>query len=211
MKKANLEVRFGMVDWFNSTLKLLLRKLAQQPGTEWDKCLPFVLWAYRWMIHKTTGCSTFQMMHGREMRMPLDELACFWRGKEKNKEVDTVECIQVIKAKMELVRKMDREKKEEEKNNQKFYYDRKTTERKFTFGNYVLVFQPRKTDKLMNEWQCPFIFTEQITKVTFRVNTGRKVKTFHINYMNLGLLQNRQCLWLSKRNIMTMIQPWIAV
>ena len=54
-------------------------------------------------IHKTTGFSPYQMMHGREMRMLLDELARFWRGKEKNKEVDTDEYIQVVKANMELV------------------------------------------------------------------------------------------------------------
>ena len=108
--------------------------------------------------------------------MPLDELACFWRGKEKNKEVDTVEYIQVVKANMELVREMAREKEEEEKDNQKFYYDRKNTERKFTVGDYVLVFRPRKTDKLLNEWQGPFIITEQITEVMYRVETGRKVK-----------------------------------
>ena len=115
--------------------------------------------------------------------MLLDELAHFWRRKDKNKEVDTVEYIQVVKANMELVREMAREKEEEEKDNQKFYYDRKTTERKFTVGDYVPVFLPRKTDKLLNEWQGPFIVTEQITEVTYRVDTGRKVKTFHVNVM----------------------------
>ena len=75
------------------------------------------------------------------------------------------------------------EKEEEEKDNQKFYYDRKNTERKITVGDYVLVFRPRKTDKLLNEWQGPFIVTEQITKVTYRVNMGRKVKTFHVKAM----------------------------
>ena len=106
-----------MVERFNSTLKLLLRKLTQQPGTEWDKCLPFVLWAYRGTIHKTTGFFPYQMTHVREMRMLLDELAHFWRRKDKNKEVDTVEYIQVVKANMELVREMAREKEEEEKDN----------------------------------------------------------------------------------------------
>ena len=76
---------------------------------------------------------------------------------------------------------MAREKEEEEKDNQKFYYDIKTTERNFTVGDYILVLRPRKTEKLLNEWQGPFIVTEQITDVTYRVDTGRKVKTFHVN------------------------------
>ncbi len=40
----------GMVERFNSTLKRLVRKLTQKPGTEWDMCSPFVLWAYPWSL-----------------------------------------------------------------------------------------------------------------------------------------------------------------
>ena len=29
----------SMVEWFNSTLERLLRKLTQDPNAEWDKCL----------------------------------------------------------------------------------------------------------------------------------------------------------------------------
>ena len=113
--------------------------------------------------------------------MPQDELVRFWRRKEKNKEVDKVEYIQVVKANMELVREMAREKEEEDNDNQKFYDDRKTTERKFIVGDNVLVFWPRKTDKLLNKWHSPFIVTQQITEVTYRVDMARKVKNFHIN------------------------------
>ena len=123
----------GMVEQFNSTFKHLLRKHTQQPGIEWDKCLPFVLWAYWGTSPETTGFSPYQIMHGREMNIPMDELACFWGGGEgEKKEVDTVEYIQVVKANMGLVQEMTREK---EKENQKFYYDRKTIERKFIVGD----------------------------------------------------------------------------
>ena len=47
----------GMVERFNATLKRLLRKLTQNPKVEWDECLPYVLWAYRGTVNKTTGFS----------------------------------------------------------------------------------------------------------------------------------------------------------
>ena len=47
----------GMVESFNSTLKRLLRKLTQNLKVEWDRCLPYVVWAYRGTVHKTTGFS----------------------------------------------------------------------------------------------------------------------------------------------------------
>ena len=44
-----------MVERFNRTLKAMLRKRAAQYGTQWDKQLPGVLWAYRNTPHDTTG------------------------------------------------------------------------------------------------------------------------------------------------------------
>ena len=37
----------GMIEWFNCTLKTMLRKRAVQFGAQWDKHLAAVLWAYR--------------------------------------------------------------------------------------------------------------------------------------------------------------------
>ena len=83
----------SMVEHFNSTLKRLLRKLTQNTKVEEDKCLPFVLWAYCGMKHATTGFSPYQLLFSREMRMPLDELVRFWKGKEIQSEVNVTEYI----------------------------------------------------------------------------------------------------------------------
>ena len=64
----------GMVEQFNATLKQLLKKLTQSPGAPWDKCLPYILWAYRGTKHKTTGFSPYHLLFGRLMRMPLDQM-----------------------------------------------------------------------------------------------------------------------------------------
>ena len=32
------------------------------PGAEWDECLPYVLWAYRGTVHKTTGFYPCQLL-----------------------------------------------------------------------------------------------------------------------------------------------------
>ena len=75
-----------MVELFNSTLKRLLRKLTQNPKAEWDKCLPYVLWVYHRMIHKRTGFSPYELLFDREMKMTLDQIMCYWKGKEKRKQ-----------------------------------------------------------------------------------------------------------------------------
>ena len=76
-----------MVEYFNATLKRLLRKLTQNSEVEWDLCLAYVLWSYRGTIHKTTGFSPYQLLFGKQMRMPLDQMVRYWQGKEENDEV----------------------------------------------------------------------------------------------------------------------------
>ena len=73
----------AMVERFNATLKRLLRKLTQNPKVEGDECLPYVLWVYRGTVHKTTGFAPYQMSYGRPMRMSLDQMVRYWRGKEE--------------------------------------------------------------------------------------------------------------------------------
>ena len=36
----------------------------------------------------------------------------------------------------------------------------------------MLVFQPCKKNKVLNEWQGPFIISEQLTPVTYKIDMG---------------------------------------
>ena len=87
---------------------------------------------------------------------------------------------------MEVVRDIAQQNEEREKRAQKHYHDRKVVERKFEVGDFVLVFRPTQKNKLLKEWQGPFIVTKQITMVTYQVDTGasgKHHKTFHVNAM----------------------------
>ena len=109
----------GMVERFNSTLKRLLRQLTQNGKVEWDKCLPFVLWAYRGTVHATTGFSSYKLLFGREMRMPLDELVRFWKGKEVQSEMDITEPRSYESKYGGVVRDIAQQSEEKEKRAQK--------------------------------------------------------------------------------------------
>ena len=67
----------GLVERFNGTLKSMLRKTAQE-GKDWDKLLPYLLFAYREVPQASTGFSPFQLMYGRHVRGPLDILRESW-------------------------------------------------------------------------------------------------------------------------------------
>ncbi|KAL5469070.1 hypothetical protein EMCRGX_G030262 [Ephydatia muelleri] len=62
----------GMVERFNRTLLNMLSIAVGEDEMSWDLQLPLLLLAYRTSVHDTTGTSPFELMYGREVRLPED-------------------------------------------------------------------------------------------------------------------------------------------
>lgn len=63
----------GLVEKFNSTLISLLSKVAKS-GKDWDRHLPFVLFAYRASVQESTRESPFYLLYGRDARLPSESV-----------------------------------------------------------------------------------------------------------------------------------------
>ena len=64
----------GLVERFHCTLTDMLAKNADKSGKDWDRFLPYVLFAYRSSLQKSTGESPFHLSYGRDPCLPTDEL-----------------------------------------------------------------------------------------------------------------------------------------
>ena len=62
----------GLVERFNLTLTNMLAKTVDRHGRDWDKQLPFVLFAYRAAQQQSTGESPFYLLYGRDPRLPTE-------------------------------------------------------------------------------------------------------------------------------------------
>lgn len=62
----------GLVERFNRTLTDMLSKTAQANGKDWDRRLPYVLFAYRSSPQSSTGESPFHLLYGRDPQLPTD-------------------------------------------------------------------------------------------------------------------------------------------
>lgn len=60
----------GLVERFNGTLKAMLRKTTAEEGKDWDKLLPYLLFAYREVPQASTGFSPFELLYGRNVGDP---------------------------------------------------------------------------------------------------------------------------------------------
>jgi len=65
----------GLCERFNSTLIQMLVKAGDRFGQDWDKHLPYVLYAYRVSVQDSTKESPFFLLYGRDPTLPtLDAL-----------------------------------------------------------------------------------------------------------------------------------------
>ena len=53
----------GLVERFNQTLKSMLRRAATNEGKDWDKLVPYLLFAYREVPQASTGFSPFELLY----------------------------------------------------------------------------------------------------------------------------------------------------
>ena len=62
----------GLIERFNRTLKMMLRKHVDKFGPQWDRFLPGVLWAYRNTPHDSTGEKPSFLLFGVDCRSPTE-------------------------------------------------------------------------------------------------------------------------------------------
>ncbi len=72
----------GLVERFNGTLKLMLKRMTSERPKDWDKYVNALLFAYREVPQESLGFSPFELLYGRTIRGPMSVLKDLWSKKE---------------------------------------------------------------------------------------------------------------------------------
>ena len=169
----------GLVECFNRTLKSMLRRVLDEEKRNWDRMLPYVLFAYREVPQATVGFSPFELLYGREMRGPLDVLKEEWI-ENPNAETDILSYILQVRDRLETSREI---MEENVKIAQKEYYDQRASETKLDPGDKVLLLLPSSTKKFLAQWQGPYSVTRRVGKVNYEIempDKGGRKQVFHV-------------------------------
>ena len=113
----------GLVERFNKTLKSMLRKYATKEGKDWDKFIPYLLFAYREVPQASTGFSPFELLYGRSVRGPLDIVRESWEAREKSDE-SVVSHVLSMRKRLEKMSELARENLATAQARQKTWYDK---------------------------------------------------------------------------------------
>ena len=175
----------GLVERFNQTLKGMLRKAAVKESKDWDKLIPYLLFAYREVPQSSTGFSPFELLYGRTVRGPLDILRESWVADKKSDE-SVVSHVLAIREKMEKMTEIVKEKLTSSQRVQKQWYDRNSRDRTFDPGDQVLILLPTSSNKLLAQWQGPYEIIKKMGKVDYMVklhDRRKKFKVYHVNML----------------------------
>ena len=139
----------GLVERFNQTLKAMLKKAATNEGKDWDKVIPYLLFAYREAPQSSTGFSPFELLYGRSVRGPLNVLREAWEeAKCENESV--VSYVLTMRERFEKMSQIVQDNLEAAQKIQKRWYDQNARQRQFHPGDQVLVLLPQQTNYLLN-------------------------------------------------------------
>ena len=175
----------GLVERFNQTLKQMLKKFVEEEGKNWNKLLPYVLFAYREVPQATTGFSPFELVYGRDVRGPLDVLKD-GLTQDSVEGDDIVSYVNRVYERLQAAKDIVQDNLRRTQAKQKAWYDQRAREVTFEKGDQVLVMLPTRTEKLLTKWRGPYTVVEKVGKVNYAVempDAPRKRKLFHVNML----------------------------
>lgn len=184
----------GLVEKFNGTLKLMLKRMCAERPKDWDKYLNALLFAYREVPQESLGFSPFELLYGHSVRGPMKILKELWTKEIPDEDVkSTYQYVIDLREKLEETCKIAHEQLEKAQKKQRHYYNRKTKVRQMKVGDKVLILLPTKSNKLLMQWKGPYDIVEKLGDMDYKVNVDGKLKTLHANLLKKYVERDDEC------------------
>lgn len=144
--------------------------------TEWDKLVRYAAFSYNTSTHETTGYTPYELVFGKQARLPSSEIA---NNMENPKTTDDylTQLMTDIYNLQELARKNIIASKIKSKR----YYDRKINPQYFQIDDKVFLLCEPKKGKLGNQYSGPYTITDILPNGNIKLFIKRKQKIVHPN------------------------------
>jgi hypothetical protein len=167
----------GMVERFNRTIGECISKLLSEKEKEWDEYVHAVLMAYRTTKHETTKFTPFQLLYGRQAKLPVElKVVTFEQPNLTYEEAIRQRTIDILeKMNKEQNQALDNIEKGQEKLKKRA---NKRTSKKLKIGDKVLVhrtdLQNNMSAKLQEKWIGPYYIHDVLEGNTYKLRNMRK-------------------------------------
>jgi len=125
----------GQTERYNRTLLNMLGTLEPEKKQNWKKYIPTLVYAYNATRHESTGYSPFELMFGRNPKLPLDSVFHL----DKNADTITSDYVKDLKERLELSHELANKSLKKARQKQKVQFDKKAKATQVNVGDTVLV------------------------------------------------------------------------
>ena len=153
----------GLVERFNRTLTDMLSKVVDRQGRDWDKHLPYVLFAYRACPQEFTRESPFFLLYGRDPRLPTEEALTQPRTRY---QVDLDDYKTELTDGLTTAWNLAQNQIRKSQQRQKKYYDRSAGRTKISVGDRVFLYVPSAKTGKAHKFARPFHGPYRVLEVT---------------------------------------------
>ncbi len=180
----------GLVERFNRTLTAMLAKTTERGGRDWDKHLPFVLFAYRATQQQSTQESPFFLVYGRDPRLPVEDLLS---TKTARNLVNLKDYGSDLATKMSRAWDLARQCVGKAQKKQKSGYDRMERRPTFTVGERVFLFKPAEKTGPARKLARPFHGPYRVVKMDTNTAHVRRVDRPQDESILVSISRLRRC------------------
>jgi hypothetical protein len=174
----------GLVEKYNGTLKLMLKRLCCEQPKQWHRFINALLFAYREIPQESTGFAPFELLYGRTIRGPMHILKQLWTAESDEPEVrNSYQYVFELQERIEQTLEIAKTELQKSQQRYKHYYDRKAKARKFEPGQLVLIILPTDNNKLLMQWKGPYEVESVVGENGYRVKVRGRCKTYHANLL----------------------------
>ena len=173
----------GSVERLHGTLVPMLRKLTKK-DLPWDEQVKFALYAIRATPNRSTGFAPFEIIHGKNLRSPLDVVVQEIDPQDV-RSIKAVEWLTELNKRVKLIREEVEKNIKSAQQDRKERHDKTAVVRKFVVGEKVLTRLPGLRSKLEGSWEGPFVVLDVPSEVHVVLGVpGKDIakgKRVHIN------------------------------
>ena len=177
----------SIVERYNAVIKGMIHHVIRSGTKEWDRALPFLLWAYREMPNATTNVSPYELIHGKPARGPLAILKETWTGEQTipgGLSPSAVEYLQQLKEKLEIAKKVAEESAKTQQQRYVNNYNLRSREKAFDVGDKVILLMSDSNSKLYSRWTGPAKVRKKVSEHSYDVELmDGTVRRLHANHL----------------------------
>jgi hypothetical protein len=174
----------GLDERFNGTLCRSISKYVDSTQKNWDEFIGMLRFAYNTTTQSSTKLSPFMILHGRDVRLPIDVIT----GEPVNRPDDPKAYARDLIEVMPTIWKIVKENINEAQRHQKRHFDKRHRDVNYEKGSLVWVYKPARkrgmTDKLIHKNRGPYIIVDKYKDVNYIVEQVRGPKKREIVHVS---------------------------